>query len=198
MVRIYDKIKYTLKEVAPSIWLVECDDSFDLAMLFCRYQEFYESPFTGIKGKVFNMFDYIRFYSRKNKNKFTYAEDWRGFNIPSDVIYEILSYDSDTICLNIYDHEMFNIAKKINGISLKPFYLIGVKKGDTATIKHEMAHGFYSTNKDYHDAMIKLLKSIPLTLRKKAFICFKKMGYNKAVHMDELHAYLIDSLMIKI
>jgi len=48
-------IKYKLKEIYKGIFLVTIQDEYDLAMTFCRLQEYYESPFKQIRGKTFEM-----------------------------------------------------------------------------------------------------------------------------------------------
>lgn len=37
-------IKYKIKEVKPNVFAVVVKDKYDRAMLFCRAQEYYESP----------------------------------------------------------------------------------------------------------------------------------------------------------
>ena len=55
-------VKGVVKEVKPFIYCVEVDDDYDRAMLFCRYQEFYESPYKKFRGKPFGWMEYMRFY----------------------------------------------------------------------------------------------------------------------------------------
>jgi hypothetical protein len=94
-------VKGRVKEVKPFIYCVEVDDNYDRAMLFCRYQEFYESPYKQFRGKPFTWMEYMRFYKNSwKKNVFTYPEDWVGYNIPStileksiDTFYKETEYD---------------------------------------------------------------------------------------------------------
>jgi hypothetical protein len=55
-------VKGKVKEIKPFIYCVEVDDDYDRAMLFCRYQEFYESPYKKFRGKPFTWMEYMRHY----------------------------------------------------------------------------------------------------------------------------------------
>lgn len=80
-------VKGKVVEVKPRIYCVTVDDDYDRAMLFCRYQEFYESPYKQFRNKQFTWMEYMRFYkSSWKKRVFTYPEDWSGYNIPSKIL----------------------------------------------------------------------------------------------------------------
>ena len=82
-------VKGRVVEIKPRIYCVEVDDNYDRAMLFCRYQEFYESPYKEFRGKPFTWMEYMRFYKNAwKKNVFTYPHDWVGYNIPSNIVEE--------------------------------------------------------------------------------------------------------------
>jgi len=81
------KVEYTIKEVKPKIYAVILPDDYHRPMLFCRVQEYYESPNPKFRGKSFDIWDYIEWYSRNHHDAFTYAFDWGGFNIPLEVAY---------------------------------------------------------------------------------------------------------------
>ena len=81
-------VKGVIKEVKPRIYCVTVDDDYDRAMLFCRYQEFYESPYKKFRGKPFTWMEYMRHYKTAwKKRTFTYPDDWSGYNIPSNVMH---------------------------------------------------------------------------------------------------------------
>ena len=80
-------VKGVVKEIVPRIYCVTVDDDYDRAMLFCRYQEFYESPYKKFRGKPFTWMEYMRHYkSAWKKRTFTYPDDWAGYNIPSNIL----------------------------------------------------------------------------------------------------------------
>ena len=51
----YDFINGEVKKIKPNIYSVIIKDDYDRAMVFCRYQEFYESPYNEIRGKFFTL-----------------------------------------------------------------------------------------------------------------------------------------------
>jgi len=181
------KIKYTLTEVAPKVFHVVVDDSYNLAMLFCRAQEFYESPYKEIRGKHFTLLQFMEIYSKRcGRSSFTYAEDWAGFNVPGKAIEELFS--EPIIDFNHYDKTIYEIHKKI-GIS--DYYLIGSVPKDKKTIEHETAHAFYTIDKSYKKTALKLVNNLPKTLSLKIEKHLKAIGYSDKTMKDELHAYIL-------
>jgi hypothetical protein len=188
------KIKYTIKEVKPKIFLVEFTDSHDMCMTFLRYQEFYESSNPKFRNKPFKIFEFMKWYSGAFGNgAFTYTTDWIGFNVPSKILNNCRSSILDW---NDYDHTMGNIISKIESKmgtregNYDDFYLIGAKKGSERTIKHEVAHGLFYLNKDYKKEMTKLVSNLPAKFRSSVFEDLAKIGYTKQVFIDEAQAFL--------
>lgn len=162
-----------------------------MCMTFLRYQEYYESPNSKFRRKKFNLLDYIEWYSRNHNNSFTYASDWSGFNIPSEIIpsvHELLAIEE----VNKYDEAMFvgydKCLSLLKGKS-QPFYIIGARHGQTDTIKHEVAHGFFYTIPEYKKEMTALVKKLPKSVFKKVCDKLKNMGYTPQVYIDECQAY---------
>jgi len=189
------KIDYKIEEVRPNIFAVIVKDHYHRAMLFLRVQEYYESPNPQFRGKNFNIWDYIEWYSRRNKDVFTYTFDWGGFNIPLKTAwdcYEKLSeYESP------YDAVMDEIIRTIEMIMFNKKntrnwngYIIGAPSTDDDTFEHEVCHGLYATNKEYKELVDEVTMAIPFkdyqTFRKNLL----KMGYNGIVIDDEIQAYL--------
>mgnify|MGYP006947912899 CR=1 FL=1 len=54
-----DYVVGELKQIRPQIFAVSIKDNYQRTMLFCRYQEFYESPFKDIRGKFFTWEKYM-------------------------------------------------------------------------------------------------------------------------------------------
>ena len=189
------KIDYKIEEVRPNVFAVIVKDHYHRAMLFLRVQEYYESPNPQFRGKNFNIWDYIEWYSRRNNDVFTYAFDWGGFNIPLktawDCYEKLKEYESP------YDKMMDNI---IGTIELKMFnkkntrnwnaYIIGADSMESDTFEHEICHGLYATNKEYKELVDEVTIAIPF----KEYQIFRqnllKMGYNGIVIDDEIQAYL--------
>jgi hypothetical protein len=189
-------IKFNLKEIYPRVFLVTMDNSYDLAMTFCRAQEFYESPYKEIRGKNFDMVEFQRLYTmRRGESCFTYPEDWCGFNVPSNAIWN-LYYSSDIEDLNQYDAVFHKIIDKITCGSNNNeyrYYLIGAGTGDERTKNHEIAHAFYYLYPAYKREMAKLIKEINKHSYNKISNFLLDSGYTKKVIDDEIQAYLATS-----
>lgn len=109
----------------------------ELAKMFMRFQEFYESP--KFHGKIFTRKEYLQWYKETKGTK--YEDDWAGFNIPGWVI-------------DVFKHGCFDPLSKEEKqlISMCPegclFYVIGteadnVKKHDTRTSTRLVLHEYF-------------------------------------------------------
>ena len=194
-------VKGTVKEVKPFIYCVEVDDDYDRAMLFCRYQEFYESPYKKFRGKPFTWMEYMRHYKDAWKKRvFTYPDDWSGYNIPSNSLQKshgmfCKETEYDTIMNDIYWHCAKDSSEKNNG-EKHDWYLIGASSKDKGTMNHEIAHGLYFTNREYRMRMLYQLSLIPNKIREKINKKLIKMGYvnDKKILDDEAQAFLSTGL----
>jgi hypothetical protein len=191
-------IDYRLKKVSDRLYLVTFKTEYDLAMTFCRYQEFYESP--KFKGQYFKMDDFMKWYAKEHGNgAFTYPADFNGFNIPGKVLERIMRrmtlqpFDYKTK----YDYVMGSIVCKILKRNQKwDFYLIGVhtEKKDPSTTRHEIAHGLYHLRPEYRKQVEKLLRQVPSDVKKSLKEKLKARGYTHHVFNDEMQAYLSTGL----
>jgi len=184
------KIDYKIKEVQPNIFAVIVKDKYDLAMLFCRAQEYYESPNKKFNGKTFDFWDYMKWYAKKYKKGFSYMIDWSGFNIPLEIIQEC--YHGLDFYFTPYDEHMNFIMDEIEGKGdcRLPKYIIGCNDIKGETFQHEICHAKYSIDGKYKAKKDNLIKQID----KKHLKIFKnnllKMGYARKVINDEIQAYL--------
>lgn len=178
------KIKYKIEETHTNIFTIVVPNNYDRAMLFCKVQEFYESPNIKFVKKRFSFWDYHRWYSLKNNNSFTYPKDWSGFNFPTKVAIEC--YKKNKL-ETPYDLLMKKILTKIKN---KNSYLIGVKSTNTPTHRHELCHGFFYTNLDYKKEMLSLNKKLSKKHYQKLKLNLLNVGYNASVVDDEIQAYL--------
>jgi hypothetical protein len=194
-------VKGKVKEIKPFIYCVEVDDDYDRAMLFCRYQEFYESPYKKFRGKPFTWMEYMRHYKDVwKKRTFTYPDDWSGYNIPSNILekgvdafYKETEYDN--LMKDIYFYCGINSQNKNNGKSCN-WYLIGASSKDKGTMNHEIAHGLYFTNKEYKNNITNLIKNIKPIHYEKLKKKLIKMGYvdDKKIIDDEIQAFMSTGL----
>jgi len=183
-------IKYKLKEIYKGIFFVSIQDEYDLAMTFCRLQEYYESPFKQVRGKSFKMDDFQRMYAKKfGGGTFTYPADWAGFNVPGNIVNKFINttfmdWGSE------YDFVMEDIYAKITDHNNHPFYLIGSAPKDRETINHELCHALYYLDKDYRFKVNSIIDELDRGILEhfKSFLLVK--GYSKNVLIDEVNAYI--------
>ena len=188
------KRDFEIKEVKPGIFLFQFKHHYDMCMHFMRYQEFYESASPKFRGKEFDIFTFMRWYSLKyGKGSFTYPNDWNGFNIPGNIIFDM--WNQHLIPdKNIYDYEMFMAWKECSAKAEgKKFYIIGVVKGNSA-LKHEIAHGMFYLDPEYKKETTKLVKALSPEIRKNINDTLKKLGYTPKVYVDETQAYMATGL----
>ena len=189
-------VKGELKELKPRIFGVSIKDDYDRSMLFCRYQEFYESPFKEIRGKYFSLEKLMRVYKTHwKKDTFTYPIDWTGYNIPSNVLNKAISVFG--LPANEYDiiiREIIDFCRKKYPDDL--WYLIGADGFTSKTMDHEIAHALYYTNSSYKKDVTRLIKNIKLEHYEKLRKKLVKMGYvdNKKIIDDEIQAFMSTGL----
>jgi hypothetical protein len=183
-------IKYEIKELKRNIFTIIVPDQYDLAMLFCKYQEYYESPNENFRGKYFSIWDYIEWYSKDHNDSFTYAADWGGFNIPFEIMKECYEYNS--IPENIYDVYMNRIISRIEEIKVEntKSYVIGVNELDCETHEHETCHGLYYINEEYKQIADEITTKLDISLHDNLKQILLNVGYTDHVINDEIQAFM--------
>lgn len=183
------KTAFEIKEVKPQIFLFEFKNNYDMCMHFLRYQEYYESSSPKFRGKAFDFFDFMKWYTFKyGKGVFTYPDDWNGFNIPGDIISKV--WLLGILNKNVYDLEMFKAWHEcIRRGTGEKFYIIGAVKNSGA-LNHEIAHGIFYLYPEYKKEMTKLVKALAPEVRKEMNTILKRLGYTPKVYIDETQAYL--------
>ena len=195
------KKPFKVERVAERIFLANFTNQYDLAMTFCRYQEYYESPSEDFRRCKFKLIDFMEYYSKKfGKGGFTYAKDWVGFNVPGKVISECYlqhaddrRYASNDCDLNRYDEWMWDIVNKCYDDG-DDYYLIGTVGNESSTFSHELAHGLYYTNPAYKFEMNQLVAAMDDADRNEVFKYLKKIGYAEEYFKDETQAYFSTGL----
>lgn len=186
---------FELIEVRPKIFLMSFPESYDLAMYFLRYQEFYESPSDQYRGHSFEILDFMKWYSITNGNGvFTYPDDWEGFNIPGSTIKQV--WDLGITDRNKYDYEMLKVYQECQEKAGDNFYLIGAPINDknSVTLRHEIAHGFFYTTPKYYQNMSELVAELPQNLHNIMTEELYNLGYVQHVYVDEIQAYMATGL----
>lgn len=164
--------------MAKSIYLVEAPTQYALASTFLRFQEHYESP--KFRNQFFSLEEFMDWYAEKFGG-FTYLTDWSGFNIPSRILKPFRNGNFDP--LSKKEQHLLKLFEKVQ----RPFYIIGVTKPfDLPTLKHEVVHGLFYTDKVYQKKVLEEMKNLDTRNFKNVL---GKKGYHTAVHEDEVNAY---------
>jgi len=187
------KIQYNIKEIKPKVFAVIVPDRYHRAMLFMRVQEYYESPNSKFRGKSFEIWDYIEWYSRKHADSFTYASDWVGFNFPLKVAQKC--YSKPHLYYTPYDATMGKILDQIKEtVNLKygpksKAYIIGVADLTSTTFQHELCHAYYHIDNNYKKEVDAITKEVDPKIYKRMCKNLEDMGYTEQVFNDEIQAY---------
>ena len=181
-----------IKEILDSIFIVSFGKQIELAKTFIRFQEYFENSV--FKGKIFTLEEFKKWYIKnsikgKKTGKFTYYQDWDGFNIPSYALKPF--YEGRFNPLTKYEKKLLAVFKNKKN---KNFYIIGTSKEiSIATLNHEISHGLFYINPEYRTQVLRVIRKINSQDKKKLKdFLLKYGGYHSAVLDDEIHAYLLD------
>lgn len=174
------KLGATKRKVAPNIYLISFDNITNMCMTLLRFAEHYESP--KFRNKIFTLKEFKAWYRTTRDGKFTYYKDWAGYNIPSYVFVPFKQKKFHP--LTIREKLFLNIIGNIKD----PFYIIVATKGQKGTIRHELAHGLFYTNKKYKAQVLKILPQLNTKSVRKELL---KVGYCKEVLQDEYNAFIV-------
>ena len=164
------------------IYLIESKSRQDLAQMFMRFQEHYESP--EFKGKAFSVDEFIHWYTKKY-GAFTYNQDWYGFNIPASVLEPFRQGQFNP--LTAKERNLLKLCEKADSNS----YIIGVTPDAEyfkETVKHEFVHGAFHVNQFYRNDVKACLADNSI---KEVSFGLKNMGYHQDVFVDEANAYVL-------
>jgi hypothetical protein len=158
----------------------------ELCSTFARFEEYYESPFEEIRGKVFTREYFFKLYKDTYGDK--YVESWSGFNVPEAAFKPFLEGKFDPLVKS--EQKLLDLIKNIPD---DDFYVMGIIKGDTETLIHELSHSLFGTDPVYakRQQMLYML-CIPSNYRQMISEHLTRKGYCDDVLLDEAIAYLID------
>lgn len=170
----------------PRCLLLEYDNRRDLALSFCRVQEFYESDKPEVYGKTLTFAELTRVHM-SSEGVITYFNESDGFNFPGGVFRKWLPYT-----LSAQEREIVEVIDLHLDISA-PFYVIGVIQGDTDTIRHELAHALYYLDEGYKTRVAKVIGDIPPRAMGNLWRVMRELNYHDPVIVDEIQARLSTS-----
>lgn len=182
---------FKTKKPIKNCLLLEFNTQKDLALAFCRVEEYYEGN-PKVNGKYLSFVEFIDAFMTDD-GKLDYFHYWTGFNIPGNIFIE---WSQKNMSEKTYWENAlaYAVHSKLN--LEKPFYIIGGVKGDIEVIDHEIAHALYYMNPEYKDMMDTANYQFYKNLRgeySKMVKALKKMGYGDNVIKDEVQAYMSTS-----
>ena len=186
--------EYNLHRITDKLYCVEMPNAYDLAMLFVRYQEYYESPNPNVRGQDYSLEEYIRWYSIKGRgkisqyNSFSYPEDFCGYNIPSSAIIRVKHPNMYDRLMQVIKNRIVRDIKEYSTDVDYTFYLIGSENMDSETLKHEISHGLYHLNENYKEKANKLINDLDKKDIKKFIEVLKTYHYCEVMY-DEITAF---------
>lgn len=192
-----NQIHYSIERLSPHLFGVAVPDDYDRAMLFMRPQEFVESPSDKFRGKYWDVWTFVKWYSKHRNtvdSTFSYAKDYNGFNFSlKDALrcYLQLPYEY----VSGYDMAFMQVLREILALvrsdeDIDKTYIIGYDKPNSSVMKHELRHAAFFLDKAYRAASREAIRDIDHTVLKRLFRNLHDMGYHKSVMPSELQAYL--------
>jgi len=187
-----EKFNATLEEVVDNLYHLKFPEQEDLGRTFVRFQEHYEGA--EFRGKIFTLDEFEKWYipnseQGKKTGKFTYYEDWTGYNVPSKTLEPFFQGNFNPLS----EHEE-NILNAFENKRKNKFYLIGTLQDATsADIGHEKAHGLFYLNPEYRTKILEVLGNMNPKDKKIVENFLISLGsYHPEVYDNEIHAYLLD------
>ena len=182
-------MKIKLIKLRPYLYHLEFRTRHEMTSTMLRMAEHYESPY--FKGKVFTLKEFKKHYMIANKKaRFTYYEDWSGYNVPSNELKPF--FDGKFNPLSRAEERVLSILKDIKG----KYYLIAtfsLNRTQQKTLDHEITHGIYCFEKEYQKKVNDYINSADTNEIEKLLV---KKGYSKKRKkiVDEINAYLTNDL----
>ena len=160
------------------IYHVAFSNYYLMTSTFLRFQEHYESP--KFHGKIFTLEEFMDWYAAE-RGKFSYFEDWGGFNIPGRVFAPFSAGKFDPLT-----RKEAALLKMFRGVS-GDFYVIGSVGGDLEGMLHEIIHGMFYLFPEYRRDAVRCLRGLDDKHIRERLL--KMDGYDKSVLDDEVNAY---------
>jgi hypothetical protein len=171
--------KITRTKLADGILLLRFATQYELAATFLRVQEHYES--SRFSGRIFSLEQFMDWYAARF-GRFTYYEDWSGFNVPSTALQPFYEGKFDPLLEK--EKRLLRLFRRERA----SFYVIGVAKKSKQEFLHELAHALFFTDAAYRQAVRAAIRGYDTSALKRQL---SRLGYARHVLVDEVHAYLL-------
>lgn len=164
------------------IYLLQFEDRYTMTATFMRFEEYYESP--KFSGKMFSHEEFMDWYAKEH-GTFTYFDDWGGFNVPSIALKPF--YEGKFDPLTKKEIKFLDLFKDVKG----EFYIIGVCRKETGTIRHEFVHALYWLNPEYQTQVKRIIRKFDIKKIRKRLL---KLGYGRRLLIDEINTYVLTGI----
>lgn len=171
--------------VLPGVLNLLGSSPYWIGMTMFRLQEYYEGR-DELRGKVFS-FETAMDLLAEPGGRFTYADDWQGFNVPGHIVDEFFARFYGTLSAKEARlHQLIQTNRCADR-----FYVIGVSAQTpySGYVDHELAHAAYYLDDAYREKMDAFTRALPSETFHRACGVLRKDGYADVVHWDEIQAY---------
>jgi len=186
-----------IKIPIPGVILIQEESQFEISYAFMRLQEFYEHRDESRQGNFYTLDEVIENYRESgHSGKFSYLEDWGGFNVPSTAVLsfiEMYKHDFTAREKILFDTLQKVLDQEENAKIDDKFYLIG--SCSDLYNDHEICHAIFYLYSDYRRDAEKLLKTLNKAEVSAVTKMLKDAGYSDSVISDEINSYLSSSDM---
>ena len=186
-----------VKIPVPGVILITNYSQFELAYAFMRLQEFYEHRVLERQGKYYTLDEVIESYRKEGPSgKFSYLEDWAGFNVPSNVVdkfVKMYSHDFTEREAELFDTIERVLEQEPNARHNGKYYVIGTCSA--LYEDHELCHAMWYLYPEFRKASQKIIKRFSNAQRDAVYNMLSDMGYAENVFDDEFNAYVSTSDM---
>ncbi|MDE1830595.1 MAG: hypothetical protein KGI25_09760 [Thaumarchaeota archaeon] len=194
------------EQISPTVWVIYGENQPDVARAFVRFQEYYENAqLKGKKGLVVRDVEKWWKKYRDRDEKELYYTFWTGFNVPGNVILDLLRTSEFRSGFSLKDfllrphyyprwhNEETEFLKLLEDLTIDQIsngYFIGMWRGADQVFEHEVAHAFFATIPAYKAEQMLNIGELPKDLYKEMTQQLISVGYHTDVVLDELQAYL--------
>lgn len=212
--------KYDVYEIAPKVFFFRFAERSEVTRTFVRIQEHYENP--EFRGRIFTLNEFRRWYTKNYgrqtvrpagyvRQRFSYYEDWSGFNVPSYALNAF--YDGRFTHLTAREKDLLNYFEPLKE---DRFYVIASFMEDHSpsslkvepsadalaaaaklnlweellTDRHEISHAFYYMFPEYKARVDDIISRADSEVIRVITKRLKDRMYADAVMIDELGAYI--------
>jgi len=144
---------------------VVCPDAEELAYSFLRIQESKSNPLWRNK-KSFTEKEYLDQYSKLMEidGRWEYHREYVGVSVKSEALIPFYGGRFDPISKR--EGRLLRLLEKPTNRGRKRAFIIGSTNGDTDTMNHELSRAFSYVDVDYRQSALKIVRKIPVELRK--------------------------------